>query len=121
MTNPRRILVVDDHADALVVLAALLRVIGHEVQTARNGAEALRVAARQRPHVLLLDIGLPGMDGHEVCRRIRGEPWGRNITIAALTGWAREEDRRKSLEAGFDAHLAKPVALTALQPLFSAT
>jgi signal transduction histidine kinase len=105
----RRILVADDNLDALESLATLLSLDGHEVYRARDGAEALEVAEQQRPEVALLDIGMPRADGYEVARRIRGAPWGRGITLVALTGWGQESDRRRSEEAGFDIHLTKPV------------
>jgi signal transduction histidine kinase len=105
----RRILVADDNLDALESLATLLSLDGHEVYRARDGAEALEVAEQQRPEVALLDIGMPRADGYEVARRIRCEPWGRGITLVALTGWGQESDRRRSEEAGFDIHLTKPV------------
>lgn len=106
---PRRILVVDDNVDAAESLAILLRLSGHEVELARDGMEGFAAAARLRPDVVLLDIGLPRMDGYEVAQRIRREEWGRDILLVALTGWGREEDRRKSSDVGFDHHLVKPV------------
>jgi len=117
MIKPKRVLVVDDNADAADSLAALLRVVGHEVQTARDGLQALLAAEQHRPHLLLLDISLPQMDGHEVCRRIRAEPWGQDMIIAAVTGWSREEDRRRSREAGFDTHFVKPLSPDSLHQL----
>jgi signal transduction histidine kinase len=105
----RRILVADDNLDALETLATLLALDGHEVFRARDGEEALAVADRERPEVLLLDIGMPRANGYEVARRIRLEPWGRTITLVALTGWGQDADRRRSEEAGFDLHLTKPV------------
>jgi CheY-like chemotaxis protein len=105
----RRILVVDDNEDAAEWLATLLNLTGHETHVAHDGVEAIRAAERLLPDVVLLDIGLPGMDGYEVCRRIREQPWGRDLVLVALTGWGQEEDRQKSREAGFDRHLIKPV------------
>lgn len=105
----RRVLVVDDNADSAAGLALLLEMIGHEAHTARDGFEAVERAERIRPDVVLLDVGLPGLNGHEVCRRIREQPWGKDILLVAITGWGEDEDRRKSLEAGFDLHLVKPV------------
>jgi CheY-like chemotaxis protein len=121
MATPRRVLVVDDNADAAEMLAALFQVSGHQVHVARDGLQALAAALLHRPHLLVLDITLPGLNGLEVCRRIRAEPWGRRIRIAAVTGWAGEEHRRRSCAAGFDAHLAKPVCFAALVPLLQAT
>jgi len=105
----RRILVVDDNKDGADSLAMLLKVAGHQVHTAHDGLEAIAAASRLHPDVVLLDIGLPKLNGYEVCRRIRQEPWSSGATIIALTGWGQEEDRKKSADAGFDAHLVKPV------------
>ena len=104
----RRILVVDDSRDAAESLAMLLQFAGHETTTAHDGLEAIAAAARWRPEVMLLDIGLPRMSGYEVCRRIRQEAWGREMFLVALTGWGQEEDRQRSEEAGFNAHMVKP-------------
>jgi CheY-like chemotaxis protein len=114
----RRILVVDDNVDAAVSLARLLgRLYGQEVRVAHDGPSALEMAGAFRPEVILLDIGLPGMDGHEVARRLRGRPEFGRALIVALTGWGQEQDRRKSEEAGFDRHLVKPVDPEALRKL----
>jgi signal transduction histidine kinase len=113
----RRILVADDNADALESLATLLELGGHEVFSAANGALALESAERNLPEVALLDIGMPKLDGYEVARRIRAQPWGRRITLVALTGWGQESDRRRSGEAGFDSHLVKPLDLDKLTAL----
>jgi two-component system, chemotaxis family, CheB/CheR fusion protein len=107
----RRVLVVDDNRDAATSLAMLLELNGHEVRVVHDGVEALAEAERFRPQVMLLDIGLPRLNGHEAARAIRKEPWGKDILLVALTGWGHEEDRQKSREAGFDAHLVKPVEL----------
>ncbi len=104
-----RILVVDDNRDATESLTMLLQITGHETRSAFDGRDALELANSFRPDVVLLDIGLPGLNGYDVARRIREQPWGRNAVLVALTGWGQEEDRRKSSEAGFDAHLVKPV------------
>ena len=113
----RRILVADDNSDALESLATLLELGGHEVFSAANGALALESAERHLPEVALLDIGMPKLDGYEVARRIRAQPWGRRITLVALTGWGQESDRRRSGEAGFDSHLVKPLDLDKLTAL----
>ena len=105
----RRILIVDDNEDGAQSLAILLRLSGHDTHTAHDGVAALEAAERVRPDVVLLDIGLPGLNGYEVCRRIRQQPWGKNLVLVALTGWGKDEDRKKSAEAGFDSHLVKPV------------
>lgn len=105
----RHILVVDDNRDSAESLAILLRLTGNEAAVAYDGEQALTAAAKQRPDVILLDIGLPRLNGYDVCRRIRENQWAQNIPIIALTGWGQKEDRRKSAEAGFDGHLVKPV------------
>ena len=97
----------------------LLRLMGNEVRTAHDGLEAVEVAETFRPDVVLLDIGLPELNGYEVARRIREQPWGRDVVLVALTGWGQEEDRRRSQEAGFDHHLVKPVDLAALEKLLA--
>ena len=115
----RRILLADDNADALESLATVLRLRGHEVYSAPNGAIALETAARHMPEVALLDIGMPLVDGYEVARRIRAQEWGKSVTLVALTGWGQESDRRRSREAGFDTHLVKPLDLDRLTALLA--
>lgn len=105
----RRILIVDDNIDSADSLAMLLEITGNETYRAHDGIEAIEAAKKYRPEVVLLDIGLPKLNGHEVCRRLRDESWGKDIMVIALTGWGQEEDRRKSEEAGFNGHLVKPV------------
>jgi PAS domain S-box-containing protein len=105
----QRILIVDDNRDSADSLVALLRVMGHEAHPAYDGAQGLEVARSLRPDVMLLDVGMPKVDGYEACRRVRAEPWGRDVLMVALTGWGQEEDRRRSEQAGFDRHLVKPV------------
>jgi PAS domain S-box-containing protein len=108
----RRLLVVDDNIDGAESLALLLRLDGHEVRTAYDGPSALEAAKAQRPEAVLLDIGLPkGMDGYEVARRLRGQQELEGVLLVAVTGYGQDEDRRRSREAGFDAHLVKPVEL----------
>jgi CheY-like chemotaxis protein len=97
----------------------LLEITGNKTYMAYDGIEAVEAIEKYRPEVVLLDIGLPKLDGHEVCRRVREEPWGRNIIIIALTGWGQEDDRRKSEEAGFNGHLVKPVDYDKLLQLLS--
>ncbi|HET8699943.1 MAG TPA: ATP-binding protein, partial [Gammaproteobacteria bacterium] len=113
----RRVLVVDDNVDSASSLALLLQLEGHETYTAHDGAAALAAIDRHHPDVALLDIGLPKMSGHDVARQIRERPWGKHIALIAVTGWGQDEDRRKSREAGFDAHLVKPVDRDALSEL----
>ncbi len=105
----RRVLVVDDNRDSAESLAMLLRLVGHDVRTVHDGRQALVVAEAYRPDFVLLDIGLPGMDGYEVAKRLRAEPWGSEMKLVALTGYGGEEDRRRSQAAGFAQHLIKPV------------
>jgi PAS domain S-box-containing protein len=105
----RCILIVDDNRDSADSLSMLLEITGSKTLVAHDGLEALNAAEKHRPQVMLLDIGLPKLDGHEVCRRIREQPWGKDIIMIALTGWGQDDDRRKSEEAGFNGHLVKPV------------
>jgi PAS domain S-box-containing protein len=115
----RRVLIVDDSEDGAESLAMLLEFGGHETHKAHDGIAALEAAERLRPDAVLLDIGLPGLNGYEVCRRIRQTPWGEPITLVALTGWGQDEDRDRSREAGFDAHMVKPVDFDALLKLLA--
>jgi CheY-like chemotaxis protein len=115
-----RILVVDDNNDAASSLAMLLQMTGNETHTAHDGLEAVEAVATLRPDVVLLDIGLPMLNGYDACRRIREQPWGKNVVMVALTGWGQDEDRRQSKNAGFDHHMVKPVDLAALQALLAA-
>jgi PAS domain S-box-containing protein len=105
----RKVLVVDDLKDSADSLGLLLRNAGHETWTAYDGPSALEIAERVRPDMVLLDVGLPGMNGYEVCRRLRAESWGRSMKIVAVTGWGTESDRRHGVKAGFDQHLVKPI------------
>jgi signal transduction histidine kinase/integral membrane sensor domain MASE1 len=118
-TRPRRILVVDDNRDAADSLGMLLRMSGDEVEVAYDGPSALEMAGRHRPAVVLLDIGLPGMDGYEIARRIRARPELAGVVLIALTGWGQDEDRSRSQAAGFDYHMVKPVDLEILQSLLA--
>jgi CheY-like chemotaxis protein len=113
----RRILVVDDNLDAADTLAELLRLCGNETSVAHDGLQALEALESERPEIVLLDIGLPKMDGREVCRRAREQDWSKDMVFVAVTGWGQADDRRQSQEAGFDAHLTKPVAFDALMKL----
>jgi CheY-like chemotaxis protein len=115
----RRVLVVDDNNDAACSMAALLRLLGTEVQVANDGPAALARLESDRPDVVLLDIGMPDMDGFEVARRIRERKEFDNIVLIALTGWGQAEDRNRTRAAGFDHHLVKPADITALQSLLS--
>jgi PAS domain S-box-containing protein len=112
-----KILVVDDSRDAADTCAILLELSGHHVQTAYTGQRALELADSFRPHVLLLDIGLPDFDGYQLARKIRATPWGRGTVLIAVTGWGQEADRRRAFEAGFDQHLTKPIAAETVESL----
>jgi CheY-like chemotaxis protein len=115
----RRILVIEDNGDARDMLRALLTLDGHEMHGAADGEAGIRMAATTSPDVALIDIGLPGLDGHEVARRIRAGPGGESILLIALTGYGRAEDRAQALDAGFDAHLIKPVVPERLAELLA--
>ena len=115
----RRVLVVDDNRDSADSLATFLKMAGHVTYSAYDGIEACDVVEKIRPEVVLLDIGLPKLNGFEVCRRIREQSWGKGVVIIALTGWGQNEDRRKSIDAGFDNHMVKPVDPVALMKMLS--
>jgi PAS domain S-box-containing protein len=115
----RRILVVDDNVDAAQSLAQFLAMVGHEVCTAYGGPAALEVARASRPEAVLLDIGMPGMDGYELARRLRQEPGLERVLLVALTGYGQEEDRRRSRQAAIDYHLVKPVDPETLEALLA--
>jgi CheY-like chemotaxis protein len=112
-----RILVVDDNHDAAESMGVLLKLMGADVRAAYDGLEALEVAQSFRPEVVLLDIGMPKMHGYDTARRFRQEEWGKEIVLIALTGWGRDEDRRRAEEAGFDGHVIKPVQVSSLRQL----
>ena len=113
----RRILVVDDNVDAAMMLAMMLGLSGHVTRTAFTGEEALDAAVEFQPEIAFVDIGLPGIDGHEVARRFRATPPLNDVFLVALTGWGDEDDRRRSREAGFDAHLTKPAEAAVIDAL----
>ena len=115
----KRVLIADDNLDAAESLQLWLQLSGHDVRIAPNGMEALKVAGEFKPDVALLDLGMPGLSGFDVARRIREAPWGSGIVLVALTGWGQDEDRRKSAEAGFDHHLTKPIAPDAIEALIA--
>ena len=114
-----RILVVDDNEDSAVGLSIMLKIMGHDTRAAFDGASAVEVAQTYRPNVMLLDIGLPKMNGYDVCRRIRTQPWGGDMVLIAVTGWGQDEDKRKSKEAGFNFHMVKPIDPDALEKLLA--
>ncbi len=113
-TSSLRILIADDNRDAAESLAALLRMVGHDVRIAYDGVEALGLASEYRPDAIVLDIGMPKMNGYDVAKKLRAEPGGQQMTIIALSGWGQEEDKRRSREAGIDHHLVKPLEPTSL-------
>jgi CheY-like chemotaxis protein len=113
------VVVVDDNQDAAESLETLLVLWGHQARSAQDGPSALALVAEFQPEIILLDIGLPGMDGYEVARQIRALPAGRNALIVAVTGYGRSSDRLQSQEAGFDHHLVKPVQPEVLQELIA--
>lgn len=112
-----RILVVDDNVDGADSLAEMLRFMGNETQTAYDGVAAIAAAETFRPDVILMDIGMPKLNGYEACRRIRGQSWGKSIVIIAQTGWGQDDDKRMSNDAGFDLHMVKPVDPLALEKI----
>ena len=115
----RRVLVVDDNRDGAASMAMMLRLMGDEVRTARDGIEAVEMAESFRPEVILMDVGMPRLNGLDATRHIRSHEWGKSITIIALTGWGQDNDQQKSLEAGCNGHLVKPVTLSDLQKLLA--
>jgi CheY-like chemotaxis protein len=115
-----RVLVVDDNKDTAAGLLRLLKLLGHDVRVAHDGPTAIELARTHRPEIILLDIGLPGMDGYQVAKQLRREECCNNSLIIAASGYGQEEDRRRSREAGFDHHLVKPVDFDALMTLFAA-
>jgi CheY-like chemotaxis protein len=114
-----RVLVVDDNVDAAESLALLMSELGHEVRTAHDGPSALEAALECRPNVVLLDIGLPGLDGYEVAKRMRQQPVLQNVVLVAMTGYGKESDRQRAQEAGFDHHLVKPAKLEKVQQILA--
>jgi len=114
-----RVLVVDDNRDAAVSLKDLLELLGHDAHATFDGASALATAGRLRPEVIVLDLGMPGLDGLETARRLRRLPWAEHLVLIALTGWGQEQDRRRTREAGFDHHLVKPADIGRLERLLA--
>ena len=105
----QRILLVDDDPDSSEPLSLLLQSKGHETRVATDGAQAISVADEFKPNCVLLDLGLPRMDGYEVARRLRDRPYGSDVVLVAVTGWAGRDIRSRAAEAGFDYHIVKPV------------
>lgn len=114
-----RILVVDDNHDSALSLAMMLSIMGHETRTAHDGESAVTTAESFLPEVVLLDIGLPKLNGYEVAQRIRENTWGKAMFLIAVTGWGQEEDRQRSSEVGLNVHMVKPVEPAALERLLT--
>jgi signal transduction histidine kinase/CheY-like chemotaxis protein len=114
-----RVLIVDDHRDGATSMCRLLRALGYDARQANDGLAGFDAAAEFGPDVVLLDIGMPKLNGYDVARRLRAEPWGQTMFLVALTGWGQESDRRRALDAGFDEHLIKPVAVAELMQVLS--
>jgi PAS domain S-box-containing protein len=119
LSGKRRVLVVDDNQDALKALSRLVAILGNEVREANDGSEALSVAEQFQPDIVLMDLGMPKMDGFEAARLMRERPWGRDILLVATTGWGQEEDRRRTAAAGFSRHLVKPIELDVLREILA--
>jgi PAS domain S-box-containing protein len=119
LTPRRRVLVVDDNLAAVKLLSMVVQSLGNDVRTAYNGQEAIDVAAAFLPEVVLMDLGMPRMNGFEAARHIREQPWGQNMLLVALSGWGQEDDKRKTKEAGFDHHLTKPAEPAELRRLLA--
>jgi len=115
----RRILVVDDNEDAASTLAMLLQLTGNEVHTACDGLEAVKAVAELHPDIVLMDIGMPKLNGYDAARRIRGHVSGKDTFLIAVSGWGQEEDKLRCANAGFNAHMTKPVDVSALTKLLS--
>jgi CheY-like chemotaxis protein len=118
---PRRfkILVVDDNPDSALSMAMMLSIMGHDARTAHDGESALASAETFLPEVVLLDIGLPKLNGYEVAQRIRKQAWGQSMFLIAVTGWGQDEDRQRSSEVGLNVHMVKPVEPSALEKLLA--
>jgi len=115
----QRVLIVDDNRDAADAMASLLELEGNETHVAHDGESALELAESLRPAVIVLDIGLPGLNGYEVARLVRAKAWGASVLLLALTGWGHPDDRARSIDAGFDQHLVKPVEVSTLSELLA--
>jgi CheY-like chemotaxis protein len=118
-TPQLKVLVADDNRDGADGFAMLLELLGHQVRTAYSGKQAVAMAEEFRPELVMLDIGMPEMNGYEVARHLRQQPWGRDMVLVAITGWGQDEDRLQAQAAGFDHHRAKPVELDALDPIIA--
>jgi CheY-like chemotaxis protein len=114
-----RVLLVDDDRDVAQSMARLIRSLGHDTRVAFSGHEALDVAAQFQPHIILMDLALPGLSGYDTARAIRSTQWGKDVTLVAVSGWGRASDRRHALDAGFDQHLTKPVDVHVLEAVLT--
>jgi len=114
-----RVLVVDDNEDSAATLGMLLNTMRHDVRIAHDGLDAINVADEFRPNVILLDIGLPKLNGYETAESIRRKPWGKDVVIIATTGWGQVEAKERSKKAGFNYHMVKPVDLNALRSILA--
>ena len=115
----RRILVADDNVDGARTLAMMLQLVGHDTRIAHDGVEALALARDFRPEVMILDIAMPGLDGHHLARRVRSEPWGKDLLLIAASGWGLAEHKMQSRDAGFDHHLVKPIEFDMLEEMIA--
>jgi CheY-like chemotaxis protein len=114
-----RILIVDDNEDSAISLGMMLKIMGHDIRTAHDGLEAVDTTATFLPDVVLLDIGLPKLNGYDACRRMREQPWGERMVIIALSGWGQDDDKLRSKEAGFNFHMVKPLDPAGLEKLLA--
>jgi CheY-like chemotaxis protein len=114
----RRILIVDDNQDSADAVALILQLDGHEVKTVYSGVDALDLVEEFKPHAVLLDIGMPQLNGYQVARRLRSQAWGKNVLLIAQTGWGQQEDIRQCHEAGFNHHVTKPIDFQKLREFF---
>lgn len=121
LVDGRRILVVDDNLDSANSLAEILTILGNETFVAHDGNQAISTAEAEKPDFIIMDIGMPKLNGYDACRQIRSKSWGKSIPIYAMTGWGQEEDRRKSAEAGFDGHLVKPISINDVKILLASS
>lgn len=120
-STSRKVLIADDNHDAAVTLSLLLQAMGHDTRIARDGLEAVEVAERFHPHVVLLDLGMPKLNGYEAVRQMASQPWARSSLLVAVTGWGQEADRQRTRAAGFHRHLVKPVDPDVLGALIEGT
>lgn len=115
--NGKRILVVDDNVDAAESAGEILRLLGNEVSVVHDGLAAVSAVEQWHPEVVLLDIGLPGIDGYEVAKRVRQSDFGKEVMLVALTGWGQEQDKQRTSDSGFDQHWVKPVGIDKLREI----